>query len=65
MSENLDYWRRQRIKNLFNDVDLLPPEQKRMAGKLLVIGGNRMAFFAVASALEPAKRLGVGEVRAL
>lgn len=65
MSENLDYWRRQSIKNLFNDVDLLPPEQKRMAGKLLVIGGNRMAFFAVASALETAKRMGVGEVRAL
>ena len=65
MSENLNYWRRQSIKNLFNDVDLLPPEQKRMAGKLLVIGGNRMAFFAVASALETAKRMGVGEVRAL
>ncbi len=65
MSENLDYWRRQSIKKLFNDVDLLPPEQKRMAGKLLVIGGNRMAFFAVASALETAKRMGVGEVRAL
>lgn len=65
MSENLDYWRRQSIKNLFNDVDLLPPEQKRMAGKLLVVGGNRMAFFAVASALETAKRMGVGEVRAL
>jgi len=65
MSENLDYWHRQSIKKLFNDVDLLPPEQKRMAGKLLVIGGNRMAFFAVASALETAKRMGVGEVRAL
>ena len=65
MSENLDYWRRQSIKKLFNDVDLLPPEQRRMAGKLLVIGGNRMAFFAVASALETAKRMGVGEVRAL
>ena len=65
MSENLDYWHRQSTKKLFNMVDLLPPEQKRFAGKLLVIGGNKGMFFAVANALEVAKRFGVGEVRAL
>ena len=65
MSENLDYWHRQSSKNLFNDIDLLAPEQRRLAGKLLIIGGNRGVFFAVASALDAAKRMGAGEVRAL
>ena len=64
MAENLDYWHRQSIKKLFN-VDLLPPEQRRFAGKVLIIGGNKAAFFAVASGLEAAKRFGAGEVRAL
>ena len=65
MSENLDYWHRQSANKLFNDVDLMPPEQRRFAGKLLIIGGNKGLFFAVASALESAKKFGVGEVRAL
>ncbi len=65
MSENLDYWRRQSTKKLFNDIDMMPPEQRRFAGKLLIIGGNKGMFFAVASALENAKRCGAGEVRAL
>ena len=65
MSEDLKYWQVKRTKNLFSGVDLLPPEQRRFAGKLLIIGGNRGQFFAVASALEAAKRMGAGEVRAL
>ena len=64
MAENLDYWHRQSIKKLFN-VDLLPPEQRHFAGKVLIIGGNKAAFFAVASGLDAAKRFGAGEVRAL
>jgi len=65
MSENLDYWHRQSTKKLFNDIDMMAPEQRRFAGKLLIIGGNKGMFFAVASALEAAKRFGAGEVRAL
>ena len=65
MSENLDYWHRQSTKKLFSDIDMMAPEQRRFAGKLLIIGGNKGMFFAVASALEAAKRFGVGEVRAL
>ena len=65
MSENLDYWHRQSTKKLFGDIDMMAPEQRRFAGKLLIIGGNKGMFFAVASALEAAKRFGVGEVRAL
>ena len=65
MNDNLDYWHRQSTNKLFNDVDLMAPEQRRFAGKLLIIGGNKGMFFAVASALESAKRFGAGEVRAL
>ena len=59
MAENLDYWHRQSIKKLFN-VDLLPPEQRRFAGKLLIIGGNKHLDFEAATALEEAKRFGAG-----
>lgn len=65
MSENLDYWHRQGTKKLYSDIDMMAPEQRRFAGKLLIIGGNKGMFFAVASALEAAKRFGAGEVRAL
>jgi len=65
MSEDLKYWQVKRTNNLFSGIDLLPPEQRRFAGKILVIGGNRGQFFAVASTLEAAKRMGAGEVRAL
>ena len=65
MSEDLKYWQVKRTKNLFSGIDLMPPEQRRFAGKVLVVGGNRGQFFAVASALEAAKRMGAGEVRAL
>lgn len=65
MSENLDYWHRQGTKKLYSDIDMMAPEQRRFAGKLLIIGGNKGMFFAVASALEAAKKFGIGEVRAL
>ena len=65
MNNNLEYWITKRTNNLFSEVDLDAPEQRRFAGKILIIGGNRGQFFAVASALETAKRMGAGEVRAL
>lgn len=65
MNNNLEYWVTKRTNNLFSEVDLDAPEQRRFAGKILIIGGNRGQFFAVASALETAKRMGAGEVRAL
>lgn len=60
-----DYWQKQGTAPLFKEVDAEQPEQRRMAGKLLVIGGNKGAFFAVANALKVAHDMGVGEVRAL
>lgn len=65
MNNNLEYWVTKRTNNLFSEVDLDAPEQRRFAGKILIIGGNRGQFFAVASALETAKKMGAGEVRAL
>lgn len=62
---DFDYWQKQGLKPLFGEVDTERPEQKRYAGKLLIIGGNKGAFFAVANAMSEAHKMGVGEVRAL
>ena len=62
---DFDFWRKQGLKPLFGEVDTERPEQKRYAGKLLIIGGNKGAFFAVANAMNEAHKMGVGEVRAL
>lgn len=59
------YWRKQGAKGLFAEIDTFPPEQRRFAGKLLIVGGNKGAFFAVANAMNEAGRMGVGEARAL
>ena len=65
MNNNLEYWITKRTNNLFSEVDLDAPEQRRFAGKILIVGGNRGQCFAVASALKKEKRMGAGEVRAL
>ena len=49
---DFDYWRRQGAKPLFGEVDVMRPEQRRFAGKLLLIGGNKGMFFAVANAMQ-------------
>lgn len=41
------------------------PENKQLAGKLLVIGGNKFGFSAPAKAYSEALRAGIGEVRAI
>ncbi len=60
---DFDYWHKQGKTPLFSEVDTWQPEQKRFAGKLLIIGGNRGSFFAVANAMQEAQKMGVGEVR--
>jgi len=62
---DFDYWRKQKQHPLFPEVDTWQPEQRRFAGKLLIIGGNKGAFFSVAKAMESAMKMGVGEVRVL
>ena len=60
-----DYWNKQGLRPLFAEIDMMPPEQRRFAGKLLIIGGNKNAFFSVANAMTVANRMGVGEARVL
>ena len=60
-----EYWQKQGLRPLFNEIDTERPEQKRLAGKTLIVGGNKGAFFAVASAMNEAKKMGMGEVRVL
>ena len=62
---DFDYWKRQSKTALFPEVDTWQPEQRRFAGKLLIIGGNKGAFYAAAKAMETANKMGVGEVRVL
>lgn len=59
-----DYWHRQDpAKPLFPDIEWQKPEQRTLAGKLLVVGGNAHGFAAVAQAYADAKTAGIGEGR--
>lgn len=61
-----DYWHKQvHGKPLFSDIEWQRPEHKSMAGKLLIIGGNKLGFAAVAQAYNDALTAGVGECRAI
>lgn len=60
------YWRKQTIGNpLFPDVEWSKPEQKSQAGRLGIIGGNKLGFAGVAEAYGVSTNAGVGEVRVL
>lgn len=60
------YWLRQTPgKPLFPDIEWNKPEQRAQAGKLGVIGGNKLGFLAVGDAYTVAQGAGVGQVRAV
>lgn len=60
------YWRKQTAdKPLFPDIEWSKPEQKTQAGRLGIIGGNKLGFAGVAEAYSVALKAGVGEVRVL
>lgn len=60
------YWHRQLAnKPLFPDIEWQRPEQKSLAGKLLIIGGNKAGFAAVVQAYGEATEAGVGECRVI
>lgn len=62
----LSYWQQQEpAKPLFPDIEWNKPEQRAYAGKLGVIGGNKLGFVAVGEAYSLALDAGVGEVRVL
>lgn len=60
------YWHRQTPGNpLFPDIEWSKPEQKTKAGKLAIIGGNKLGFAAVGEAYDTATKLGAGQVRVI
>ncbi|MCL1839392.1 hypothetical protein FWF89_00075 [Candidatus Saccharibacteria bacterium] len=63
--EQMNYWRIQGKKVLFPEIDMEKPERKQLAGRLLIIGGNKGSFFTVANAAAKAHELGIGEVKVL
>lgn len=60
------YWRRQTPDALlFPDIEWAKPEQRAMAGRLGIIGGNKLGFAGVAEAYQIAHAAGLGEARVL
>ena len=60
------YWQKQTSnKPLFPDIVWSKPEQRSLAGRLGIIGGNKLGFAGVAESYSTALNTGVGEVRVL
>lgn len=60
------YWKKQQPnKALFDDVLWSKPERRDQSGRLTIVGGNNQGFWAVASAYQVARSVGVGEVRVI
>lgn len=60
----MNYWKQQNENEpLFPDILWSKPEQKNIASKLGIIGGNALGFAAVANAYKTAIDTGAGEVK--
>lgn len=63
---DLSYWQKQTpSRPLFPDIAWSKPERRDMAGRLGIIGGNKLGFAGVAEAYSVALEAGVGQVRVL
>ncbi|MGB3009400.1 MAG: hypothetical protein WBB33_03530 [Candidatus Saccharimonadales bacterium] len=63
---NAKYWQKQTPDSpLFPEIEWNRPEQKTRAGKLVILGGNKLGFVSVASSYADAEKCGVGEIRVL
>ena len=64
--DNYPYWHKQTTdKPLYPDIVWSKPEQRSRAGRLGIIGGNKLSFISVAESYETTLKHGVGEVRVL
>lgn len=63
--QNFPYWSQQTDKPLFPDIQWNKPEQRSHAGKLGIVGGNKLGFVAVGDAYTIATDAGVGQIRVL
>lgn len=60
------YWKKQTAsKPLFPDIEWNKPERRDQAGKLLIVGGNKLGFSAVGESYETTRETGAGQVRVL
>ena len=60
------YWHRQNPGTpLYPDIEWSKPEQRSLAGRLAIVGGNKLGFAGVAEAYQVATSAGVGETRVL
>lgn len=60
------YWLKQQPdKPLFPDIEWNKPEQRSHAGKLAIVGGNKLGFVSVGDAYGIARTAGIGQVRVL
>lgn len=60
------YWKQQTPGTpLFPDIEWSKPEQRAHAGRLGIIGGNKLGFAGVAEAYDVATKAGVGDLRVL
>ena len=63
---DFSYWKKQPADTpLFPDLEWSKPENRAFAGKLGIIGGNKLGFAGVAEAYSIAKTAGVGDIRVL
>lgn len=61
---DMKFWRKQEPGDpLFPDIEWNKPERRDQAGKLGIIGGNKLGFLAVAESYQEALKTGVGEAR--
>lgn len=61
---DISYWRRQAPDQpLFPDIEWSKPERRDQAGRLGIVGGNKLGFAGVAEAYSTALGGGAGEVR--
>lgn len=64
--QQFPFWQQQLLdKPLFPDVEWNRPEQRSLAGRLSIIGGNKLGFSGVAEAYSAALKAGVGEAKVL
>lgn len=60
------YWHQQAVdKPLYPNIEWSKPEMRSQAGRLGIIGGNKLGFAGVAEAYSTALATGIGEVRVL
>lgn len=64
--DSFPYWQKQQLgTSLFPDIEWSKPEQRSQAGKLGIVGGNKLGFASVGDAYGIALEAGAGQVRVL